>query len=129
MHRSSWVNGQNYVHFAAIAPTNGQIVVTMAPTAGNFYVVLNGFQIAYDTSNLWRGQRLIPGPFTSWINVKTQAPPYAAYGDGVHDDTVAIQNALNNVGTSGYGSVVYLPSGTYLISDGNHGTNSGSPPG
>jgi len=46
------------------------------------------------------------------INVKTQ---YGAKGDGVTDDTAAIQRAIReNVGTNG---VVYFPQGTYLVSD------------
>ncbi len=37
---------------------------------------------------------------------------FGAVGDGITDDTVAIQNALNYVGSSGGGSV-YIPNGTY----------------
>jgi hypothetical protein len=51
-------------------------------------------------------------PFPSWqdadtANVKTA---YGAKGDGVADDTAAIQNAIN------HSSKVFLPKGTYLIS-------------
>lgn len=56
-------------------------------------------------------------PFSSWINVKTQGAGHNAVGDGSTDDTAAINYALSNVGTPGYGSVVYLPAGTYKISD------------
>ena len=42
------------------------------------------------------------------VNVKD----FGAVGDGVHDDTAAIQAALQ----AGSGGVVYLPSGTYLVS-------------
>jgi hypothetical protein len=42
-------------------------------------------------------------------------PPYNAYGDGVHDDTDAIQGALDDVGVSG--GICYLPVGTYLITN------------
>ena len=36
-----------------------------------------------------------------------------AYGDGVHDDTTAIQNAINDLPAAG--GTVYLPAGTYLV--------------
>jgi len=52
------------------------------------------------------------GPFSSWTNVKIA---YGAVGDGVSDDTAAIQNALNAVGTSGHSPVLYFPAGTYKI--------------
>lgn len=57
------------------------------------------------------------GPLAGWLNVKTQ---YGAYGDGIHDDTAAIQAALHDAGATNwqmpsYSPVVYLPSGTYRI--------------
>lgn len=39
------------------------------------------------------------------VNVKQ----FGAYGDGTHDDTVAIQNAIN------FSNNIYIPSGTYMI--------------
>ena len=44
--------------------------------------------------------------------VSVRNPKYGAYGDGVHDDTAAINAAL----TAGAGSTVYLPPGTYIVS-------------
>lgn len=40
---------------------------------------------------------------------------FGAIGDGVVDDTTAIQNTINEVGASG-GGTVYVPEGTYLVS-------------
>lgn len=68
----------------------------------------------------------IPGG-TAWPvyrNVKDLA--YGAKGDGVTDDTAAIQNAINagnsfagrttnSLGTTGQPAVVYLPAGTYVL--------------
>jgi hypothetical protein len=50
-----------------------------------------------------------------FYNVKSS--PFNALGDGVHDDTAAIQSAINAAYTAG-GGVVYLPSGSYLINGG-----------
>lgn len=52
------------------------------------------------------------GPFTSWGNAKRD---YGAVGDGVVDDTAALQKALNDLGHIGRPSVLYLPAGTYKI--------------
>lgn len=42
------------------------------------------------------------------------APPYRAKGDGVTDDTAAIQRALSDM--MGQHKVLYFPNGTYLVS-------------
>jgi len=72
------------------------------------------------------------GPMTwtqrsDWLNVKTgtailtgtvSLTGTTAYGDGVHDDTAAIQAALNYLHTNHYGHILtlYFPPGTYNIS-------------
>ena len=47
-----------------------------------------------------------------YINARN--PPYGAVGNGVADDTAAIQAALNDAGAAG-GGIVFLPRGDYLI--------------
>lgn len=47
------------------------------------------------------------------INVKKD--PYNAKGDGVTDDTAAIQQALSDYPNKN--KIIYLPTGTYLVSD------------
>jgi hypothetical protein len=58
-------------------------------------------------------QDIFYGPFKSWTNLKTA---YNAYGDGVHDDTRALQAALNDLGLNNHSPVLYIPVGTYKIS-------------
>lgn len=50
---------------------------------------------------------------SDWVNVKSDISP-AAIGDGVADDTLAIQAALDSVKT---GSVIYFPAGNYRITE------------
>lgn len=47
---------------------------------------------------------------------------FGAVGDGVADDTAAIQSAVDTVGAAGGGSV-YFPPGTYLVGNGNPGAS------
>ncbi len=53
------------------------------------------------------------GPMASWKNVKD----FGAIGDGRHDDTAAIQAALNALKdtTNNTWSTLYFPAGTYRI--------------
>src|SRR5690349_11774140 len=51
-------------------------------------------------------------PNLGYVNVKSA--PYNATGNGVTDDTNAIQQALNDIGAMGDG-IVFVPEGNYLI--------------
>jgi hypothetical protein len=52
------------------------------------------------------------GPFPGWANVKRD---YGAVGNGITDDTTALQQALSEVATPGHAAVLYFPTGTYRI--------------
>jgi len=52
------------------------------------------------------------GPLAGWANVTS----YGANGSDSSDDTIAIQNALNDLGTTGHSNTLYIPAGTYRIS-------------
>lgn len=53
----------------------------------------------------------------SWVaphQLNVKAPPYLAAGDGVTDDTAAIQAAIDDLQAAG-GGVIYFPSGEYKV--------------
>ncbi len=54
------------------------------------------------------------GPFASWKNVKTD---YGAVGDGVADDTAAIQRGLDDLRFHKDSCVLYFPAGTYRLTN------------
>lgn len=59
----------------------------------------------------------VVGPFASWTNLKTN---YGAVGDGIADDTAALQAALNDLGQTGHAGALFVPSGTYRITSTLH---------
>ncbi len=63
---------------------------------------------------IWQGNTGIPGGITnrSTIFANVKNPPYNAAGNGIADDTAAIQAALNACPAQ---QVVYIPTGTYKI--------------
>lgn len=55
------------------------------------------------------------GPFSSWMNLKTT---FGATGNGVTDDTAALQAALSAMRPGEFSNtVLYIPNGVYIISD------------
>ncbi len=69
--------------------------------------------LAQTPSGLAGGDEFV-GPFASWANVRTA---YGAVGNGVADDTAAFQNALSDIGNPGRPLVLYVPAGTYKITN------------
>lgn len=64
-----------------------------------------GQSVSGDTLTISKTKRLFGTKF--WVDVKT----YGAVGDGVTDDTAAIESAINSLSSTG--GTVYFPSGTY----------------
>jgi hypothetical protein len=54
----------------------------------------------------------VPAALLGSVNINVR--DYGAYGDGVHDDTAAIQNAIFQVLPGSSGDGIYFPAGTYL---------------
>lgn len=63
-------------------------------------------------SALFSGQRTLGGHFTDVLDVKD----FGAVGNGSHDDTTAVQAAINFALTKGLGYRVFIPAGTYILS-------------
>jgi parallel beta-helix repeat protein len=80
-----------------------------APAAGSDTVTATSVQDGTKTAT--SRVTISSGSIPSGTSVKSA--PYNAYGDGVHDDTAAIQACINAV--AGTGGTVAVPDGTYLI--------------
>jgi hypothetical protein len=84
---------------------------TIAGTTGETYVAGSLFTAATTGASSGNGAaavaRTLANRFADVINVKD----FGAVGDGVADDTAAIQAAIN----AGYGKAVYIPAGTYFV--------------
>jgi hypothetical protein len=52
------------------------------------------------------------GPFASWSNLKRD---YLAKGDGISDDTAALQAAVSDLTVTGRPRNLFIPAGTYLV--------------
>lgn len=85
-------------------------------TAGSaqVYSVANGNTDTILPANAFQSflKQSVPAEGTI-LDVK--APPYNAAGNNTGDDTIPIQNAINDARTAGNGAVVYIPVGTYKI--------------
>ncbi len=71
----------------------------------------NGGRLIWNSNDLELERRL------SSVALNVKAAPYYAVGDGVADDRIAIQTALNDCSEAG-GGQVFLPAGVYLLTSG-----------
>lgn len=111
----------------SIAPPATPIVVSIQPNAA-YQVGASGSA----TVSLYHSPTTIAAltwtQRSDWLNVKTGSTlstgtasltGTTAYGDGIHDDTAAIQAAFNYFQINKYGPIttLYFPPGTYKISN------------
>src|SRR5438093_13649218 len=76
--------------------------------------------MSYSSSLLWLLSLTFPAlARTQPCTVNVADPPFSAVGDGVADDTAAIQNAINSINGANYpnapSGIVCFPSGVFLI--------------
>lgn len=109
--------------FSVVLPCTGQLTPsnwtwTVTETIGSLTPRSYSISIPHSlgsTVDISTLSPIVPGSVTvttpAWVSVKT----YGATGNGVTDDTAAINNAIVAAGTAG-GGVVYFPAGTYSTS-------------
>jgi PKD repeat protein len=79
--------------------------------SGSMYDLPADRTVDWSLAGVWHGG--VKGIPTYPISRNVREAPYNAYGDGTHDDTAAIQSAINSCPAGG---AVYLPTGTYKVS-------------
>jgi len=118
------LSGGLVVSNAVLLVDRKTVILTTSPqTPGSNYTVqVSGVRDCSSAANTvtpgtqascygWVDEEFV-GPFPSWANVQND---YGAIGDGVADDTAALQQALNEVATPGHAAVLFFPTGTYRI--------------
>jgi autotransporter-associated beta strand protein len=129
----------NFVNCSfSVPPSSNHCVMASGAIYANFTGCI--FNPARTISNAADARRLVidarrastsPLPVVRWSDIKTNwitrrpakldlfvatLAAWGAVGDGVADDTAAIQKALNAAMTNG-GGIVYLPAGKYMLSN------------
>jgi hypothetical protein len=118
------LNGGLTVMGAMPQADNRAVTLTTSPqTPGQSYTLtVNGVRDTSAAANpiaansqiaflAWENEEFV-GPFPSWADVKRD---YGAVGDGIADDTPALQAALDGLGRAGQPFVLWIPAGTYRI--------------
>jgi len=98
------------VTFSEAPPLNSSIEFIMGEAVTQ--VTGNASAITYNQGGTGAQDRTVQSKLQETVSVKD----FGAVGDGVADDTAAIQAAIDAVGAAGGGSV-YVPVGTYKLTD------------
>jgi len=89
---------------------NGGVVYSAPAAIERFGDLINASQVVYDPAGTGAVATNVQAKLRETVSVKD----FGAVGDGVTDDTAAIQAAVNAVRAAG-GGTVYAPAGIYLI--------------
>ena len=98
--------------FADITHLNG--IALVKKKGSTLYVVSDPEGVADESPIIAEGTttpRMLKDRFADVVCVKD----FGAVGDGIHDDTEAVQAAMNAASNSG-GKIVFIPAGTYMVS-------------
>lgn len=93
-----------------ILDARGEANIFLPPGKNYRFVVKTADDVTIKTKDNIAGAS--PAAASEWLNVKS----FGAVGDGVTDDTAAIQLAVDAATTSPRGTL-YIPAGTYIVSD------------
>lgn len=111
---ASWLNDVNKAVYRAIGTgAGGTAPATPAEVLAN--LGLNGSSGSALVGFLQAGSGAQPRTVQSRLRDTVSVKDFGAVGDGVADDTVAIQAAFNTIGVTSNG--VLFPYGTYKVSD------------
>jgi len=97
-------SGQQVSYSASVESDPANVLLDLSQSSGSSLV---GF--------IQSGSGAVDRTVQSKLREFVSAKDFGAIGDGVTDDTAALQVAINQTSTTG--SVLYIPSGTYLVTE------------
>jgi hypothetical protein len=106
-----YIDGNNFS--ILVQDSKGTMVYSFPQGTGIEPVSNNASGIVYDPG----GTGAVATTVQTKLRESVSVTDFGAVGDGITDDTVAIQNALNYVSTSTYRKALYVPAGLYKLTD------------